>query len=65
MGKQKQGGKGSKKYGRNEAKCKAYKAEGRRDKNKARKLAKHRVENPNDKVAANAVTKIADRRWGR
>lgn len=36
--KQKQGrGKGTRKYGRNADKCKRYKAQGRREKNKARR----------------------------
>ena len=33
----KEGGGGSKKYGRNKVKCARYRAEGRREKNKARK----------------------------
>jgi len=37
----KEGGKGSKKYGRNLAKCALYKKEGKREKNKARKQRKH------------------------
>ncbi len=32
---------GSKKYGRNEKKCAKYRAQGRREKNRARKLAKN------------------------
>ena len=36
----KEGGKGSKKYGRNLIKCARYRAEGRREKNKARRQVK-------------------------
>jgi len=39
----KEGGRGAKKYGRNKVKCAKYRAEGRREKNKARiakKIAK-------------------------
>lgn len=36
----KQTGKGTKKYGRNKVKCAKYRAEGRREKNKARKAKK-------------------------
>lgn len=34
-------GGGAKKYGRHKAHCAKYKAEGRREKNKKRKMAKH------------------------
>lgn len=37
----KEGGKGTKKYGRNKVKCAKYRAEGRREKNKARRQRKH------------------------
>lgn len=40
MGTQKRKSGGAKKIGRNEAKCKAYKAAGTREKNKARKARK-------------------------
>lgn len=35
------GKKGSHKYGRNRAKCERYRREGRREKNKARRIAKN------------------------
>ena len=38
--KRKDGGKGSKKYGRHKSHCMKYRAEGRREKNKARKQRK-------------------------
>ena len=34
-------GSGSRKHGRNEKKCKQYKSEGRREKNKKLKIARH------------------------
>lgn len=37
----KEGGGGTRKYGRNKTKCARYRAEGRRDRNKARKQKKH------------------------
>ena len=37
-------GGGSRKHGRNEKKCQQYKSEGRRDKNKKLKIAKHQKE---------------------
>ena len=36
----KQGGKKARKYGRNRKKCEAYRAAGRREKNKARRIAR-------------------------
>lgn len=46
------GGKnGTKKYGRNEADCAKYKNEGRREKNKAVKIARHLSKAPWDLVA--------------
>ena len=54
-----QGGKsGSKKIGRNEAKCKRYKAEGRREINKIKKLMKHCSLYQNDTVAVTALSRV-------
>lgn len=39
--KRKQGGAGTKKHGRNKVKCARYRAEGRQEKNKARRQRKH------------------------
>lgn len=52
------GKKGSKKYGRNEAKCKVYKQAGRREKNKLCKLRKHIIKQPNDQVAIISLKKL-------
>ena len=49
------GGKKTRKYGRNEAKCKRYADRGTREKNKERKLKKHIAEYPNDNVAKKAL----------
>ena len=53
----KKGGKGKKgrKVGTNLNKCKAYEMQGRRGKNKVRKLKKHTAWMVNDKVAARAL----------
>ena len=42
-------GSGSRKHGRNEKKCKQYKSEGKREKNKKLKIAKHEKEVDNKK----------------
>lgn len=41
-------GKNNRKIGRNAAKCARYSAEGRREKNKARKILRHLKRHPND-----------------
>ena len=53
----KKGGKGKKgrKVGTNLNKCKAYEMQGRRSKNKKRKLLKHTALQPMDKVAHRAL----------
>lgn len=48
----KKGGKKGRKIGRNAEKCKAYRAAGRREKNKKRRLAKHLRNHPQDLAAA-------------
>lgn len=58
MAKKSPGGKrksGNKKHGRNIVGCQHYKARGRREANKARKLHKHIRDHPNDGVAARSV----------
>ena len=49
--------KGSKK-GKNAAKCKAYKTEGRRERNKLRKLLKHSRKHSQDKVALASIANL-------
>ncbi len=57
----KTGGKGSRKIGRNEKKCKAYKLYGIREKNKRRRLIPHVERYPNDLVAMTALQVIGYR----
>lgn len=49
--------KGSKK-GKNAAKCKTYKTEGRRERNKLRKLLKHSRKHSRDKVALASIANL-------
>ncbi len=42
--------KGCRKAGRNRETCARYRAEGRREKNKKRRAARHAKKHPNDKV---------------
>jgi hypothetical protein len=49
---------GSKKIGRNKIKCNAYRAEGRREKNKKRKLLKLLKTQPNNQQIVNALKAI-------
>lgn len=49
--------KGSSK-GKNAAKCKAYKTEGRRERNKLRKLLKHSRKHSHDKVALASIANL-------
>lgn len=46
------------KKGSNKDKCKAYRAEARREKNKVRKLRKHVRAFPNDFAAARALERL-------
>jgi len=46
-------GGGSRKYGRNQIWCKAYRARGQRAKNKKARLVVHVAKHPNDLVAKN------------
>ena len=55
---QKQKGGGSAKIGRNRIECERYRAQGRREKNKRRKLRKHIREYPGDLAAQKALEKI-------
>ena len=48
-------GKKNRKYGRNKLVCEQYQREGRREKNKAAKLARHIKRQPNDKQAKAAA----------
>ena len=43
--------KGGRKCGRNKIKCERYRTQNRREKNKARKFAKHLRLHPNDAIA--------------
>jgi hypothetical protein len=49
------GGKKNRKHGRNKKWCERYRAENRRAKNKAKRLARHLKHHPNDRQAARAV----------
>lgn len=49
--------KGSKK-GKNATKCKTYKTEGRRERNKLRKLLKHSRKHSQDKVALASIANL-------
>ncbi len=51
MTEQRRGGKKGAKIGRNRAVCLKYRAEGRREKNKARRAARHIKAHPNDRLA--------------
>jgi hypothetical protein len=55
----KKGKSGTKKYGRNEAKCKSYLVRGRREKNKKRRLVRHAEKCPNDMVAKEALERAS------
>ena len=58
-------GKKNRKHGRNKAFCQQYRLEGRREKNKARKLAKHLKYQPTDqlaKAAFEALPQLARKR---
>lgn len=43
-------GKKNRKHGRNKKWCEAYRLRGQREKNKAKRLAKHRKAHPNDAI---------------
>ena len=53
-----QGGKTNRKLGRNEVKCKRYRAENRREKNKIRKIRKHLKRHINDRLAKRSLQKF-------
>lgn len=52
------GGKGTKKYGKKAASCERYRTEGRREKNKARKLRRHIKRYSQDKQAETALNRL-------
>ena len=56
--KRQRGGSGSRKYGRNEAGCKRYRAEQRREKNKLRKLKKLARRHPNNQQLIKKIRKL-------
>lgn len=60
MAKKKAGGK-NKKHGRNKVQCAAYKARGQREKNKAKKMAKHIAAHPGDSAAAHKIKNLRPR----
>ena len=58
-------GKGSKKLGRKIDECKRYRLSGTREKNKSRKVLRHLMKYPNDKVALEALKNIKPRNRGK
>lgn len=58
MGNTKIGKGGSRKHGRNSEKCKIYKLENRREKNKKRKLLKELKKQPNNENIKEALKKL-------
>ena len=56
MSKSQKIGKGGKKIGRNKVKCALYKAQGRREKNKLKKLLKLQKKHFNDKCLQKAIS---------
>ena len=52
------GGHTNRKFGRNSAACLRYKTEGRREKNKARKLRKHTKRQPLDLQAKRSLDRL-------
>ena len=54
----KRGKSGARKYGRNEVKCKRYKAEHRREKNKLRKLRKLARKQTNNKQLIKRIKEL-------
>jgi len=57
----KQGGKGGRKYGRNSAFCLAYRSQNRRFINKVKRIKRHIKRNPNDIHAASNLRSVEDR----
>lgn len=58
MSKSQKVGGGGKKIGRYKAKCALYRAQGRREKNKLRKLLRLQKKHPNDKCLQKAISKL-------
>lgn len=58
-GQKAKGGTKNRKYGGNKAFCERYRKEGRREKNKARRLRRHLKKFPKDKQAEKALRKVA------
>jgi hypothetical protein len=52
------GGKKNRKFSRNKRKCERYRAEGRREKNKAARLRRHMKAHKNDAVAKAALGRL-------
>lgn len=52
------GGKKNRKHGRNKAFGERYRREGRREKNKARRLRRHLRHNPQDRMARSALKRL-------
>jgi hypothetical protein len=52
-------GGGNRKHDRNKIWCKAYRARGQREKNKAVRLQKHLVRYPEDRCAVAALNRVA------
>jgi len=52
------GGKKNRKHGRNKTGCERYRREGRREKNKARRLRRHLRHNPQDRTARFALKRL-------
>lgn len=52
--------KGGRKIGRNRVECERYRKQGRREKNKLRKLARHVRDFPNDEAARRALASASD-----
>jgi len=49
------GGKGSRKYGRNEIKCQIYRSQHKREKSHIKRITKHISKHPKDKQAKKAL----------
>lgn len=50
---------GGRKIGRNKVECARYRAQGRREKNKVRRLARHIREYPQDEAARDALSRLS------
>ncbi len=59
MNEQRKGGKKGAKIGRNKVSCAKYRAEGRREKNKAKRARRHIKAYPNDQLAPGYKSGVA------